>query len=362
MHVYPDCTLVTACYNFNSVHKGARTQEELMQCIQTVIELPFYLVIYCDSTMTQAITHERQIRGLADVTRVYEVNFEHLWSYQFLDRVKANRIAYHPTKDERTSAETHLITCNKFDFVLQTMQTDPFSTRKFAWIDSLVRKNMMNICENYTHTTLYKILTSVTEKFHIQVLNVCDKKYKEEQHKREYYQQYRWLVCGGFFTCGKEIGTKVLTRLKEIVTLTTHQGYGHGEEMFYLEVLDEYYDDIVRSYGDYGQILNNFLAPTKNIHYIVNYIVKGYSSRSYHRECYDCCKYLIRAIESFDLHVSYDRMVDIYFYSFLSAFYYKREEAKGIVEKIYLLCEKNPYFHLEFQKNKEFYTQQFSFV
>jgi len=312
--------------------------------------------------MTEQIVRERQRLGLADATRVYEIDFERLWAFQFLNTVKENRDAYHPTKDERTSPETHLITCNKFDFVLQTIHSNPFSTTKFGWIDAVVRENMTKICEDYNHTILYKVLNSLTEKFHIQILNVCDKKYKQEQHKREYYQHYRWLVCGSFFTCGKQIGTKVLTRLKEIVTLTTQQGYGHAEEMFYLEVLDEFYDDFVRSYGDYGQILNNFIYPTRNILYIVKYIVKGYSLLSYHRECYDCCTYLIRAIESFQLHVSYDLMLDIYFHFFLSAFYFKREEAKGIVDKIHLLSEKNPYFLLEFQKNIEFYTQQFAFL
>jgi hypothetical protein len=362
MHIYPNCTLVTACYNFNNLHKAARSPAELLDGIKTVLQVPFYLVIYCDNTMTSAIREERAKYGLQDVTRVYEIEFEKLWAYQFLDKVKANRLSYHPTRDERTSAETHLITCNKFDFVLQTIESNPFSTSKFGWIDSVVRENMAKICENYNHSLLYKVLTSISDKFHIQILNVCDKKYKNKEHKREFYQQYRWIVCGSFFTCGKEIGRKVLTRLKEVVSDTTQEGYGHGEEMFYLEVLDEFYEDIARAYGDYGQILNNFLQPTRNIYYIVHCIIKGYSNLSYHRECYDCCIALVRQIEDFNIHISYDLMLEIYFYLFLSSFYYKHEEAKDVVKKIRLLCDKNPYFNQEFQRNKDFYTSQFAYV
>jgi hypothetical protein len=242
------------------------------------------------------------------------------------------------------------------------MEENPFSTSKFGWIDSVSRENMAKICENYNHSILYSALNATTEKFHIQVLNVCDKKFLKKENKREYYQQYRWVVCGSFFTCGLEIGKKILNRLKENVRETTELGYGHGEEMFYLEVLDEYYDDIVRSYGDYGQILNNFARPTANIWYIVHYIVKGYSQMSYHRECYDCCKVLLKEIESFSLNVSYEMMMDIYFHYYISAFYYKREEARGIADKIRDIAYVNPYFNAIYNANREFYGTQFSYA
>jgi hypothetical protein len=153
-----------------------------------------------------------------------------------------------------------------------------------------------------------------------------------------------------------------LHRLKGIVADTTEQGYGHGEEMFYLEVLDEFYEDIVRGYGDYGQILNNIIHPTLNIHYIVNNIVKGYSHRAYHRECYDCCTALIRQIESFALHIPYDLMLEVYFYLYLSSYYYKHEEARQVVRRVRMLCEKNPYVNQEFLKNATFYNSQFAHV
>lgn len=361
MDRYPDCTLVTASYNLNTLHRGARTAEEILQGMKGVLEMPCYLVIYCDSSLTSAITAARA-KDFSKQTVVHEVPFEELWSYQFLDKVKENRRQYHPTADERTSAETHLVTCNKFDFVLRTMEENPFSTSKFGWIDSVCRENMAKICENYNHSILYSALNAATEKFHIQVLNVCDKKYKKKENKREYYEQYRWVVCGCLFTCGMEVGKKILNRLKENVRETTELGYGHGEEMFYLEILDEFYEDIVRSYGDYGQILNNFARPTTNIWYIVECIVKGYSHMSYHRECYECCKDLVKEIESYRLNVSYDLMMEIYFRYYIATFYHKRHEARGIADTIHRMCQVNPYFNEVYKRNGEFYTIQLSWA
>ena len=242
------------------------------------------------------------------------------------------------------------------------MEENPFSTSKFGWIDSVCKENMIKICENYNHSILYSALNAATEKFHIPILNVNHKKYKEKENKREYYQQYRWVVVGSFFTCGQEIGKKVLNRLKENVRETTELGYGHAEEMFYLEILDEFYEDIVRSYGDYGQALNNFARPTTNILYIVEHIVKGYSQMSYHRECYDCCKALIVEIESYRLNVSYDLIMAIYFHYYIAAFYHKRHEARGIADTIRKMCEINPYFKEVYNRNGEFYTLQLSWA
>ena len=74
----------------------------------------------------------------------------------------------------------------------------------------------------------------------------------------------------------QEAGVPILSRLKEIFVETTMAGYGHGEEMFYLEVLDEYRDQIRGTYGDYGQMLDNFIYPTRNAEYIYHVIMANY--------------------------------------------------------------------------------------
>jgi hypothetical protein len=250
----------------------------------------------------------------AAITKYIEIELEDLWSYQFLPQVKENRAKYWPTRDERTCAESHIICCNKFDFVLETMSINPFNTTHFGWIDAYLGTPLMSlketdrlkeahhvpqvhretplkgpslrISENYTNTTVPRILRTIADEwnssqFHIQILNVCDKRFKEPQYKREYYNQYRWLVCGGFFVTSQEAGIPILSRLKEIFVETTMAGYGHGEEMFYLEVLDEYQDQIRGTYGDYGQMLDNFIYPTRNAEYIYHVIMANYKRYGY---------------------------------------------------------------------------------
>lgn len=341
---YPNCTLVTACYDMHKYNPKCRTTAECLHLIDPLLQIPVYLVIYGSKTTMPAIRARRH--KYAAITKYIEIELEDLWSYQFLPQVKENRAKYWPTRDERTCAESHIICCNKFDFVLETISINPFNTTHFGWIDAYLgsplkppalelqalkeahhvpqvhresplmslksqalketdrlkeahqtpdplalkeattREPSLRICENYTNTTVPRILRTIADEwnssqFHIQILNVCDKRFKEPQYKREYYNQYRWLVCGGFFVTSPEAGVPILSRLKEIFVETTMAGYGHGEEMFYLEVLDEYQDQIRGTYGDYGQMLDNFIYPTRNAEYIYHVIMANYQRYGY---------------------------------------------------------------------------------
>jgi hypothetical protein len=104
-------------------------------------------------------------------------------------------------------------------------------------------------------------------------------------------------MCGGFFLTAIDVGITILSRLKEIFVETTQAGYGHGEEMFYLEVLDEYSDQIRGTYGDYGQILDNFIYPTQNIEYVYHTIFERYKQYGYTREAKALATQLLEAAD-----------------------------------------------------------------
>jgi len=169
-------------------------------------------------------------------------------------------------------------------------------------------------------------------------------------------------VCGCLFTTGKQNGVKILSRLNELFEKTTELGYGHGEEMLYLEILDEFYDDIARSYGDYHNILNNFITPTKGYYYINELIIKNYLNYGYHRECYDCCKKLLNEIENYRVEIDYSMYFSILFSFLVATYYYKHNESKELLQHIEKLIEINPYVKREFEKNKDFYSTQFSYI
>jgi hypothetical protein len=157
------------------------------------------------------------------------------------------------------------------------------------------------ICRDgqFSRRLLY-VLSNITDKFHLQVLNVEDKRFIQPEHKREYYSQARWVAVGCLFTCSERIGRLILHRLQEVIHDTIQQGYGHHEEYAYQSVLDQFYDDIQRGYGDYQDTLHNMLVPVTNLVYVYFNILLRYFQMGYDLECQDACR---AVISSFDEHL-----------------------------------------------------------
>ena len=333
-----------------------------MNNMSALLATPCYLVIFTDSLLHGSIKELRDSYNLDHLTKYIVKEFNELNVSKYVDQVKSNRSRYHPTHDERTCAESHLICCSKFDFVLEAIEQNPFSTTKFGWIDSNIGPNFSKICINYKNNMLLRALENTTDKFHIQILNVNDKKYTNAEHLMEYYQQYRWVVCGSFFTTGRDVGIKILTDLNAAFVKHTNAGVGHGEEMLYLEILDTHYDSIQRTYGDYRTILNNFVSVTEYIHYIHEYIIRGNLSMGYNRECLDCCQALLTAYDKFELEIDYSRYFLILFDAYISSYYYDQPLARKIAHKIDNLIVMNPSVLNEYKKNQGFYDQQLSYI
>jgi len=331
-----------------------------MKTMEALLNTPCYLVIYTDAVL------EPHIRAYRDkyehLTKYHIGDVTELDTFRFLSKVKENRQKYHPTKDERTCAESHLVCCSKFELVLKTIKENPFGTSKFGWIDANVGVDFSKICTNYRNNLLLRALDKCdATKFHLQILNVCDKKYIQEENLREYYARYQWLVCGCLFVAGAEVGVPILTDLVRVFERHTELGYGHGEEMFYLEILEKYKDSIAKSYGDYNTILNNFVGIREGFPYILN-MAKLYTNYGYHQEAVDCCNKVLREFDAWELELDWPLYFSFVFAKYISLYYVDIRLAKELVSNINHLINTVPQFREEYNKNADFYSSQFKYV
>ena len=170
----PDCTLVTACYDLTRFNNNSRKLDDALDKMNSLLETPCYLVIFTDKILYEKIQSIRNGYGLNHLTIYIMKEIEELNIYKYIDIIKSNREKYHPTKDDRTCIQNHLICCSKFDFVLDIIHRNPFNTRKFGWIDSNVGVNFSKICMDYKNNMLLSVLHNSSEKFHIQILNAED--------------------------------------------------------------------------------------------------------------------------------------------------------------------------------------------
>lgn len=292
------CTLSTACFRSNNSTHITKTLESTIENANALMQNAVYLVIYGDNETIPLLKEKREKYGHMDKTVFVELDKNDMWAFQWVDKVNKNRQTYHPTANPRHNTEIHLIQCNKFDFVLQTIKSNPFNTTHFGWTDIFLGKDNVRFCEDYNIDVLPTLLNNVCAmdtKFHLQVQCITDVNYIQPKNKREYYSQYQWVVCGNFFISGADACWRIMTRLKEIFVETTELGYGHGDEMLYLEILDEFDQDIVRSYGDYGQTWNNMVLPVKNLHYIYHLILKRSMDMCYYKEAFHCGKAILKS-------------------------------------------------------------------
>jgi tetratricopeptide (TPR) repeat protein len=358
----PDCTLVTACFDLTKYNSYSRDLSESINKMSSLLEVPCYLIIFTDAKMYEVIKNKREEFKLEKLTHYIVTEVENLENFKYTEIVKKNREKYHPTKDERTCPESHIICCSKFELVIKAINLNPFNTKKFGWIDANIGVNFSKISTNYKNNMLLNILNNCSEnKFHLQILNVCNKDLIKEDNLREYYKQYRWIVCGCLFISGKELGIKILTELNNIFIKHTLLGYGHGEEMFYQEILDKYYNEIERSYGDYQHILNNFININVGLEYILN-ISSSYLALKYHKECIDCCSKVIKRYENYEIEMNYGLYFKFLFNLYISLYYFDKNKSKELVIKIKNLIEINPYIRNEYSLQKDFYESQFKYA
>jgi hypothetical protein len=352
----PDCTLVTSCFCVFDQNPHSLSLEEIIKKTDTLLNIPCFLVIYGNKEVIPILREKRTENGFESMTIFIELELDELWTYSYREKVNNNRSIFWPTADVRAQIDSHLITCNKFDFVLKTIHQNPFKTSKFGWIDAYLNDNGNKICEEFQPEIVVDVLNNISDKFHIQVLNVTDKKFINKINKKEYYMSYRWVVCGCFFTCSRDIGIKILNRLKENFIETVESGFGHGEEMLYLEILEEFYDDIHKSYGDYGQILNNFNGSTRNLHYIYWFILKQYMKFKYYKEAYDCAEVLLKQIHSNKISYSYELFLNILMDYYMSAYFVNKTECNHISKYINNICLKDEAMMIEYSKHLDHYN------
>jgi hypothetical protein len=350
MAYIPDCTLTTACYDLSKYSKNARTKEETINLFDSLFRVPVYLVIYCDKTIEPIVKETREKYKLEKLTKIIVQEFEELWCWQFAEKLRDNFLKI--AQCHRSFPERSLLFFNKMDFVKQTIINNPFNTTKFGWIDSGLYKDGIKICENNFDNLLLHSLKHAPNKFHLTIMNVEDKKFKLDINKKEFYSQPRYVVVGCLFTTPADIGLKILNRMEELIAHTINIGYGGTDEHIYLEILDEFYDDIYRSYGDYQQTLHNFIKPTKNLIFIYWNIVIKYFNFGYYKECIDACYSIISSFDEYQTDINFDLYVRIYSALYLSLVRTHNNQATIVADTIRKYYNTHPTFQLQFNNLK----------
>lgn len=380
----PKTTVVTACFHlekyFDDHQKSnARTIEEMVNLNgDFLLSNKCYMHIYCDIASYPYIFKIRNEKyNLGSLTHYEIMSFEDFWTYQYKDKVIENRKNVNKSSGydlNKRPWSFYLLAINKFDFMEKALQNNFFNNDNFIWVDFNINKIFIDSRTNNSEyeylksrnsNFFIKILKNIPEKFHINIMGVVDKKYLLDDYKQEYYNRYRYIVATGLFSISikrKEKNLEIIKDLKDNFIRTLNLGYGYTDEMLYPEIIEKHYDDLSKSYGDYPDLIYNYLEMHSNQSYIINYILKSNLNLKYYKECLDICNYFINSIENQNCKIDFDNYFYVLFVKYIASFYYKHEEALNNVKDILFYVENIPEFKIVFDKNKDFYLQQFSYV
>lgn len=284
----PAVTFVTMCLYAND---ATRSLADLVARAELLLSLPVYLYLFCDAKTRPLLQATRDRYGVGAYTHYHVLEKEDMWTAQFKDAIEANRATYWPTADPRAGVWSHLFSCSKPDLMLIAQAANPFGTSTFAWTDSGNIVGKMGTPAAFLNLAAYIALEADPARFYIQRMGVVPRRYVDGglEVLRDYYAAYRYQVCGGLFVCSPQ-RADVLYALKEAFVNAVHAGVGHGDEMLYVHILPRFRDVIRFSYGDFQDMVANFITPTQNHEYIYGYIAARLLAEGFRDDCAACCK------------------------------------------------------------------------
>ncbi len=378
----PDTTIITQCfflepYFDESKKKYSRTLEEMVyKNGEFLLSTPAYMYIFCDE---YSYSHIFKVRNekyqLGHLTYYNVLKFEDTWAYQYKDEFIKNKLKIKSNfqeSDLRTNWSLHLCVANCLDFIKKCIIQNHFNTSSFLYIDINIYKIIKNEITNKEEYKYFndnsklnflKILNNIPDKFHINCMGVINKKFLKDENLDEFYKCKRYFVSGGLITLtNTQKNIEIINSIQSNFIKHLNLGYGHGFEMLFVDIFDKYYDDIIKSYGDYWDIINNYFEMKTNQKYIIDYIIRPNLRFKYYKECIDVCDYFINSIENLSCSINFENYFYALYSKYVAAFYYDKKLSLETLIKIRKNIELIPDFRTVYLSNKDFYDKEFSFL
>lgn len=329
-----DVTLIT-CFFDTSKYRNDKT----VYWNPILYEVDAPMVIFGDVDYIEYVKTIRNNRP----TKFHVMSLEELELWSYYDQIEKNRKVSWPSSDGRCPTSVHIICCSKILLVRDVINDNPFNTSKFCFVDC----NALGKCKATKYDLIDK-LPRLTDKFHTMVIGCNDR----DASYKDLYQRYRYCISGGIFSCNKENGLYMANAFLEEFKKTTGAGYGHGEEMIWIKLLDKCWDKLAISYGDYSEFIINFLEPVQNHKYILQHCIIPYSNNSYHRELYHCCNALLKQKPE-----PYVHFYTLY-YMYISSYYLKYDgEVVYALSMMRILISTNELYSKVFENDKQFFIE-----
>ena len=131
-------------------------------------------------------------------------------------------------------------------------------------------------------------------------------------------------------------------------------------DRYYMNFLMEKY--LIAKINTDFYLNNNLMLADIEINYFYTTIIKPFLDSGNYKECFINCEIILDYINKNNIKSPNDIYFHIYFSYYVSSFYINRNKSEEIIDKIFILLNKEDSFRNEYYKSKDFYDNQFKFV
>jgi hypothetical protein len=291
-------TLVTAYFNLTKCPDASteickRDKSYYLSHSLSTLNLPYNLVIYCDSESYHKIYNLRpEYLRKKTVYKVIEFDEIILNGKSFCDyrnQINENRKKYPYHFDNRNTASYYLFCISRYIMLRETITSNPFGSDYFCWINFCIERMGYNNLKYLDDALAVK-----RDKFSTCYIDYIP--YQLIVDVKEYFKWGRCSMCSGFFTGNKEYMYKVCGYILEKFLYYLELGYGHADEQLYSPVYFEHPDLFQHYYGDYQQMITNY----NYVHEYPESIIRNFIHNSFtyndYEKCIECCEFLLKSL------------------------------------------------------------------
>ena len=264
-------TVVTAYFDLTkmpdaSISIKSRPSTHYLENAKATMATEQNLMIFCEPESVEALKAMRPKHLLADHTHFVPMSFEDFPMTKFRAQIQENRRRNPYHFDDRNTASYYLLCMARYAMLKIAMDTNPFASTHFAWLNICIeRMGWRNLA------ALESVWRENREKF-----STCWIDYQPEPLVRNIPEYFKWGRCGmcsGFFTGYGKYMRAFCDAMESKFSTTLEAGYGHADEQLFSMV---YFDDksiFDVYYGDYREMVTNYVAPVDKPHEPVRLLV-----------------------------------------------------------------------------------------